>query len=215
MEIDKITIENAIKHLSENDEIFCNIIDKTERVSFDTRDSGYPSLCKIIVSQQLSGKAATTIFNRLLEMYDGIITPDRILESSIGKIQSVGISLPKAKYIFSLATKLRADPNFLQRLSQLDDQLALSEVQKLKGFGIWSSGIYLLFNLGRKDILVENDSTLNNSISELYGYQILDDKKRLEELTNRWRPYRSVACLYLWHWNDCGKPDCKIIQNRN
>ena len=165
----------------------------------------FESTARIVLGQQLSLKAANSIFERVCDLVQDF-TPSVLTAIAPEKLRQCGLSNAKVKYIRALADKCLNNPRYLTKIAELDDDAAEAEIQSNPGFGPWSSQIFLLFQLRRLDIFPYGDATLNRAIKTLYR---IDPKDRsvLDGIVLNWAPYRSVACLALWCWVDKGMPE--------
>lgn len=151
-----------------------------------------------IVSQQLSGKVATVIFNRFKNLFkDGEISPEAILKISDAEIRGVGISYGKISYIKDLATKVLTNEVDLNSLNQKSDIEVINELTKVKGIGPWTAEMFLIFTLVREDVFSYGDLGLQNAIKKIYGIE-KKERQKLEELVNKWSPFKSYASRILW-----------------
>jgi DNA-3-methyladenine glycosylase II len=159
----------------------------------------YGTLLRSIVGQQLSTKAASTIYGRMLELFDGHApTPLQLLAADPDKIRAAGLSRPKIKYLRDLAQHVEDGELQLDRLDELPDDEVIAQLTAVKGIGEWSAHMFLMFHLSRPDILPVGDQGIRRAAQVQYGLRKLPDAKRLEKLARPWRPYRTLACLYLW-----------------
>jgi DNA-3-methyladenine glycosylase II len=151
----------------------------------------YGSLVRSIAGQQLSVKAAAAIWRKLLARYDGKTpTPQQILEDDPEELrQAAGFSRAKVAYLRSLAEHVISGELELERLSELPDDEVIAELTAVKGIGVWTAQMFLMFTLHRPDVLPLGDLGVRNAMLALYG-DVVDGAK--------WRPYRTRACLYLW-----------------
>lgn len=181
---------------------FKQLFDQIGIINLPNRKLTFESLLKIIINQQLSNKVANVIFKRLKELLqDSLqISFHSILEVKDTELRKIGISYSKIKFMKDLSIKFENNPNMLSEWKKLSDDDAKNEIEKLNGFGPWSSNIILLFYLGRKDIFPQGDATLNKA------YKIIFNKALDKKLTQiNWaKPYRSYLALYLWKWVDSG-----------
>ncbi|MDA9564567.1 hypothetical protein N9S02_01300 [Alphaproteobacteria bacterium] len=194
----KLVIENlAIK-----DKKFSSIVKQIGFINLKKRDLNFDSLLKIIINQQLSNKVADVIFLRLKNetSVSGNIDPKTIIDLDPKVLRKLGISFSKISFMKEIAKNITKSPNLLKSWENLDDENALYEITKLKGFGPWSANIILLFYLGRNDIFPFNDSTLQKAYFNIYKKKL---SKSLKEI-NWARPYRSIVALYFWRWVDKG-----------
>ena len=159
----------------------------------------YGALLRSIVGQQLSTKAARTIYGRMLELFDGHApTPKQLLAADPDAIRAAGLSRPKIAYLRDLAQHVEDGELELERLHDLPDEDVIEQLTAVKGIGDWSAHMFLMFHLGRPDILPVGDLGIRNAVKAQYRLRKLPDPKRLERIARPWRPYRTLACLYLW-----------------
>jgi DNA-3-methyladenine glycosylase II len=159
----------------------------------------YGALLRSIVGQQLSTKAARTIYGRMLELFGGHApTPKQLLAADPDAIRAAGLSRPKINYLRDLAQHVENGELELDRLDELSDEKIIEELTAVKGIGEWSAHMFLMFHLGRPDVLPVGDQGIRNAVKTQYRLRKLPDAKRLEKLARPWRPYRTLACLYLW-----------------
>jgi DNA-3-methyladenine glycosylase II len=159
----------------------------------------YGALVRSIVGQQLSTKAAATIYGRMLELFGGHTpTPKQLLKVDPDKIRAAGLSRPKIAYLRDLATHVEEGTLELERLPDLPDEEVAAQLTAIKGLGQWTADMFLMFHLGRPDILPVGDQGIRRAVKVQYRLRKMPDPKRLEKLARPWRPYRTLACLYLW-----------------
>ncbi len=159
----------------------------------------YGALLRSIVGQQLSTKAARAVYGRLLELFDGRTpTPEALLEADPETIRAAGLSRAKVTYLRSLAEHVISGELELERLNDLSDERVAEALVAVKGLGRWTADMFLIFHLGRPDILPVGDLGVRRAVQRLYGLEGLPSAEELEALGERWRPYRSAASLYLW-----------------
>jgi DNA-3-methyladenine glycosylase II len=159
----------------------------------------YGALVRSIVGQQLSTKAAATIYGRMLELFGGHTpTPKQLLKVDPDKIRAAGLSRPKIAYLRDLATHVGEGTLELERLPDLPDEEVAAQLTAIKGLGQWTADMFLMFHLGRPDILPVGDQGIRRAVKVEYRLRKMPDAKRLEKIAKPWRPYRTLACLYLW-----------------
>jgi DNA-3-methyladenine glycosylase II len=158
------------------------------------------ALCGAIVSQQLSTKAAATIFARFLALFPehAIPGPEAIAALDDATLRGVGLSGQKVGYLRDLCLRLADGRLQLRELDTLDDEAVIERLVAVKGFGRWTAEMFLMFRLHRPDVLPVGDLGIVNAVRRLYGLRTRPNPKRLMKLGDAWRPYRSVACWYLW-----------------
>lgn len=160
----------------------------------------FEALCMSIASQQLSTKAADTIFRRFCDLFppDRRPSPERVMTLTNDQIRGVGFSRPKVGFIKDLAARVLDGRLDLPGLTKHPDEEVMRQLVGVKGIGRWTAEIFLMFRLGRPDILPADDVGLMNAVHRAYGLRKRPDAKRLRKIGDAWRPYRSVASWYLW-----------------
>jgi DNA-3-methyladenine glycosylase II len=160
----------------------------------------FEALCMSIASQQLSTKAADTIFRRFCDLFpaDRGPSPERVMTLTDDEIRGVGFSRPKVGFIKDLAARVLDGRLDLPGLTNHPDDEVIRQLVGVKGIGRWTAEIFLMFRLGRPDILPADDLGLMNAVHRAYGLRKRPDAKRLRKMGETWRPYRSVASWYLW-----------------
>jgi DNA-3-methyladenine glycosylase II len=156
-------------------------------------------LVRSIVSQQLSVKAATTIYGRVREaLATGHTTPEGILSIAEDRLRACGLSWAKVASVRDLATKVTEGSLALEALDTLEDEAVIQAMTGVRGIGRWSAEMFLIFRLGRPDVLPVGDVGVQRAMRALYGLRKHPSPSRMVALARPWRPYRSVACWYLW-----------------
>ena len=194
----EIEVQTSLEKLGLLEQRFFKIRDLVGTPKLREGGSGFKALVKIIVSQQLSVSAADAIWLRITETMK--VEPNVISEACDFKLKSLGLSRPKIKYL-----KLLASENLdFDALSKLGNQDLLSELIKIKGVGLWTAQIYAMFGLRRADIFPIGDLALQEAIRLLYELEKRPIERRMIEISDQWKPYRSVAALILWdYYNYC------------
>jgi DNA-3-methyladenine glycosylase II len=156
----------------------------------------YEELVESIIGQQLSGKAADTIFKRFLAIFnDKFPTFDELLKIDVEKLRKAGMSYSKAQYIKNIAQAFKNKDLDVQKLKKMSDEDVKKELIKIKGVGNWTAEMTLIFTLNREDIFSLGDAGLRRAIKNLYK---IEDEKKILKLAENWKPKRSFACWYLW-----------------
>ena len=159
----------------------------------------YGALLRAIVGQQLSTKAARTIYLRVLDLFGGTTpSPAQLLEASEEDLRGAGLSGRKVEYIRDLARHVLAGELELDRLEELDDEAAIEEIVAVRGLGRWTAEMFLMFHLGRPDVLSGGDLGIRKAVRVEYGLEEMPPPQRVLEIGEAWRPHRSLASLYLW-----------------
>jgi len=192
-------MRKAILHLKKADPLLGSVIDRVGAYRMEYRDPGFETLVRSIVYQQLSGKVAKVIFGRLVEMLpDDAVTPEGILKLTPVKMRRAGLSKQKTAYIRDLARKTVRGKVRFETLGELADHEVIEHLTQVKGIGVWTAHMFLIFALRRLDILPVGDLGVRSAIRKMYGMEELPHPKQVEELAVSWRPYCSVASWYLW-----------------
>ncbi|MBU4351224.1 DNA-3-methyladenine glycosylase [Candidatus Parcubacteria bacterium] len=158
----------------------------------------FAALTYEIIGQQLSGKVARVIYKRFLGLFKGKLPkPKQILKTSDAKLRSCGCSWAKVKYLKSLAECVDNKQLNLESLDKLPDKEVYEQLLKVKGIGPWTAEMFMIFTLHRPDVFSVGDLGLRTAVSKLYKVK-KDDFKKIEKIAERWKPYRSLACRYLW-----------------
>ena len=157
----------------------------------------FVSLVNFIIGQQLSEKAANTIYQRLFSSVD-VISPEVLSNTNDIIFKDAGISKMKTSFIKDLSLKIINNEIDFKQLKKADDDFVIKKLTEIKGIGQWTAEMFLIFTLGRKDVMSLNDVGLQRSIKWLYRLDETPDKEMLIKISNKWKPYRSIASLYLW-----------------
>jgi DNA-3-methyladenine glycosylase II len=195
---------DALEELRRSDPVMRRLVDEHGPLDEEERRRGRPlepygALVRSIVGQQLSTKAARSIYERLTNLFDGRTpSPAELLAADPEEVRSAGLSRPKVAYLRSLAEHVESGELELARLSELPDEEVTEQLTAVKGLGQWTSDMFLIFHLGRPDVLPVGDLGIRRAVERAYGLAELPDAARLTELGEPWRPHRSLASLYLW-----------------
>lgn len=191
-------VENYSKaelHLCKVDPVMEQLIAEHGPGLVRTLPHGFASMVRIIVGQQLSTKAAASIYERLKVEIGGKITPKAISNLTDSRLRSAGLSRAKVVAVRDLAAKVTSRKVSFRKIEKMDDHEVTEHLTQVKGIGPWSAQMYLMFVLGRPDIFAEGDLGIRTAVQRLYGKRQL---KRLGKFCVKWKPYRTVACWYLW-----------------
>jgi DNA-3-methyladenine glycosylase II len=200
----KLDVERGTRHLRRKDPVMRELIKRVGKLDLEARRRGRPAdaygaLVRSIVGQQLSTKAARTIYERMTQLFDGgTPTPRQLLDADPDAIRAAGLSRPKIAYLRSLAEHVLSGELELDRLDQLSDDEIVAELTAVKGLGVWTAHMFLIFHLSRPDVMPVGDLGVRNAARTVYELQELPTALELEELAEPWRPHRSVGALYLW-----------------
>ena len=190
----------ALRHLCHADKRMEKLIDKFGSPNFNLMNNYYESLIRSIVYQQLSGKAASIIYERFLDLFvfDIYPEPKDILAVSIETLRSSGLSYQKVNYIRDLSEKWQDGTMNLTDIDSMTDEEISSELIKVKGIGQWTADMFLMFTLGRPDVFPFGDLGIQKGVMILTNMNRLPTQKEMERKTKKWQPYRTVAAWYLW-----------------
>jgi DNA-3-methyladenine glycosylase II len=195
-------VARATRHLRRRDPVIAATVKAHGPVSMDASSDYFQLLVGTVVTQQLSTKAAQSIYNRLTALLGGRLRPARVLEARDEDLRSVGLSRSKVQYVKNVAeafTTRRMGPRTFARLS--DDEV-IERLTEIKGIGEWSAHIFLMFALARLDVFPVGDLGLRNAMKRAYHLRGTPSVKRLHKIADAWRPYRTVGSLYLWKTYD-------------
>jgi DNA-3-methyladenine glycosylase II len=194
--------------LSKADPAMAALIERIGKIDLATRlrrrseerpADAYGALLRAIVGQQLSTKAARTIYLRVLDIFDGATpSPERLLEASEADLRAAGLSGRKVEYIRDLASHVLSGELELDRLGELGDEEAIEEIVAVRGLGQWTAEMFLIFHLERPDVLSGGDLGIRKAVQIEYGLEEIPAPQRVMEIGEPWRPHRSLASLYLW-----------------
>lgn len=191
-------MREAIVHLRRTDPVLGEIITRVGDYRIEFRDPGFETLVKSIVYQQLSGRVASVIFERLLCAAGGTITPANVLKLRPARMRSAGLSTQKTAYIRDLARHTRDGHLVFEEMGSLSDEEVIERLTVVKGIGVWTAHMFLIFALRRPDILPTGDLGIRAAIRKAYGLPGLPKPAEIENLAEHWRPYCTVASWYLW-----------------
>jgi DNA-3-methyladenine glycosylase II len=189
---------SALNQLKLADPILCEIINRVGEYRLEYRDPSFETLVKSIVYQQLSGRVAAVIFGRLVSAAGGKLTPASILKLRPARMRSAGLSAQKTAYIRDLARHTRDGRVVFEELAQLADEEVIQTLTIVKGIGVWTAHMFLIFALRRPDVLPTGDLGIRSAIRKAYGLAELPKPAEIEDLARSWRPYCTVASWYLW-----------------
>jgi DNA-3-methyladenine glycosylase II len=198
----------SAKRLGSSDPVMAALIERIGEIDLETRlrrrseerpGDAYGALLRAIVGQQLSTKAARTIYMRVLDLFGGRTpAPEELLEASEESLRGAGLSGRKVEYIRDLASHVLSGELELDRLDELSDEEAIEELVAVRGLGRWTAEMFLLFHLERPDVLSGGDLGIRKAVQIEYSLEEMPAPERVLEIGEPWRPHRSLASLYLW-----------------
>jgi DNA-3-methyladenine glycosylase II len=192
-------MRKAILHLKKSDPVMRSIIERVGAYKIQHREPSFETLVRSIVYQQLSGKVASVIMARLAALLpEGKVTPEAILKLTPARMRKAGLSKQKTAYIRDLARKTNKGHVKFETLPNMTDLEVIDHLTQVKGIGVWTAHMFLIFALRRLDILATGDLGVRVAIRKAYALDDLPHPQKVEELAVAWRPYSSVAVWYLW-----------------
>lgn len=192
-------ISSAVRHLRRRDRVLRGVIERVGpcRMKLDRRR--FRMLARSIIWQQISGLAARSIWKKLETLIDSPhVTPERLIKFTPEQLRTAGVSPQKADYLLDLSHKVLDGSVRLPRLTRLPDDDVIEELTQIKGIGVWTAQMFLMFSLGRLDVLPHQDLGIRTAIRNLYGLDDLPGKDECHEIARPWRPFATVACWYSW-----------------
>ena len=193
-------MRKAIIHLKKKDAVLRRIIETVGPYRMEFLEPVFSTLVRSIVYQQLSGKVARVIYNRLLEAADNGsgLTPQAILKLTPARLRKIGLSRQKSAYILDLARRTHEGSVVFETMHQLNDQEVIDHLTAVKGIGVWTAHMFLIFALRRTDVLPTGDLGVRMAIRKAYQLSELPKPAEIEAIAGAWRPYCSIAAWYLW-----------------
>lgn len=198
----------ARQALAAADPTMAALIERIGKIDLETRlrrrseqapPDAYGALLRAIVGQQLSTKAARTIYLRVVELFGGTTpSPQRLLDAKEADLRGAGLSGRKVEYVQDLARHVLSGELELDRLEELDDEAAIAEIVAVRGLGRWTAEMFLIFHLQRPDVLSGGDLGIRKAIQIEYGLEAMPTPQEVVERSLAWSPHRSLASLYLW-----------------
>lgn len=198
----------ARKAMAASDPTMAALIDRIGKIDIATRlkrrseerpNDAYGALLRAIVGQQLSTKAARTIYLRVIDLFGGSTpSPEQLLEAREEDLRAAGLSGRKTEYVRDLASHVLSGELELDRLGELSDEEVIAEIVAVRGLGQWTAEMFLLFHLERPDVLSGGDLGIRKAIQVEYGLEKMPPPTQVLEIGEPWRPHRSLASLYLW-----------------
>lgn len=191
-------MRRAIHHLKQSDPILRGIIESVGPFRMEFGEPVFHSLAEAIVYQQLNGKAAVTIFKRFTALTGDPVIPQGIAKLTDDQLRSVGLSKQKSSYLRDMSERaLRGELDFT-RLPDMTDEEVIKHLTQVKGVGVWTAHMFLMFTLRRPNIFPTGDFGIQMAIKKHYKKRKMPNPPQMEKIAKPWEPYRSIACWYLW-----------------
>lgn len=191
-------LKKAREHLIKTDPILGEVVKKYPPFERQKGENYFLDLTESIISQQLSIKAADTIWGRFKKLFGKKITPEAVITIDKEKMRECGISYQKISYIKDLAKHVLESAIVFEQFDTMTDEEIIVELIKIKGIGRWTSEMFLMFTMGRPDIFSYGDLGIRRAIEKVYGLDHEPTQEEAESFAKKWKPYRTVACRYLW-----------------
>lgn len=203
MSFDPDLVRRGIRHLQQADPVLGAHIEQAGPFRLKAERRRFVALARSIVAQQISGKAAASIWKRLQQaVKPGRISPATIAAMSFEQLRAAGISPQKARYLHDLAARSTDGSLRLSRISRLSDEEVIAALIQVKGIGVWTAQMFLMFSLCRIDVFAPDDLGLRSAIRHLYGLEDLPDRQQSLTIAEPWRPYQTIASWYLWRTSE-------------
>ncbi|MBV9574352.1 MAG: DNA-3-methyladenine glycosylase 2 family protein [Acidobacteriales bacterium] len=191
-------MRRAVSHLKKSDPVLAAIIKRVGPFRMDYGEPVFHSLAQSIVYQQLNGKAAATIFDRFAALAGNPVTPAGILKLKPEQMRSVGLSKQKSSYLRDLAERANRGELDFKRFPAMSDEEVIASLTQVKGIGVWTAHMFLMFSLRRPNVLPTGDFGVRMAIMKHYKKRKMPKPAQMGKIAKLWEPYRSVACWYLW-----------------
>lgn len=192
-------VRSALQHLKKSDPVMAAIIRRVGPFALQYREPSFETLVRSIVYQQLSGRVAGVIFARLhAAAGEERLTPAGIMKLRPERMRKLGLSAQKTCYIRELAKHTRKGSVVFEDLPDFDDAAVIEHLTRVKGIGVWTAQMFLMFALRRNDVLPVADLGIRSAMKKAYGLADLPKPAEMERIAASWKPYTSIACWYLW-----------------
>jgi len=200
-------MKHALRHLQQADPVMAGIIERIGPFKMRYREPSFDAMARSIIFQQLHGKAAATIFERVRAACHGVcgdgangLTPASILALSEEQLRACGLSRQKLSYLRDLAQRTAGGEIDFARLPDMTDEEVIAHLTRVKGIGVWSAQMFLIFALRRRNIMPTADYGINAAIKKAYRKRQMPKPKQILKIARPWQPYCSIACWYLWRY---------------
>ena len=191
-------MRKAVNHLKKSDPILAAIIERVGPCRMEFGVPEFHSLAEAIVYQQLNGKAAVTIFKRFAALAGDPVTPEGILKLTDAELRSAGLSKQKSSYLKDMAARASRGELDFARLHEMTDDEVIKHLIQVKGVGVWTAHMFLMFTLRRPNVLPTGDYGIQMAMKKHYKKRKMPKPEVMAKIAKSWEPYRSVACWYLW-----------------
>lgn len=203
------SLEEPVAHLRKSDPVIGGVIDQVGPIDLTLREEGshFETIVRSIIFQQLSGASANAICRKFMGLFGGRMPrPEEVAAHTDEALRGAGLSPQKLRYIRDFAAKCDSGVVKIDHLHELPDQEIIDELTLVKGIGVWTVQMFLIFRLGRPDVLPHLDLGVRKGIQRAYGLDSLPDSEQVQEIGEPWKPYRTVGSLYMWRILDSEIP---------
>jgi DNA-3-methyladenine glycosylase II len=215
MAFDSKSVAAARRHLRREDPTMRRLIDAVGPFTLKPQRDRFGMLVASIISQQISGTAARSIRRRLVDLIaPEKIAPHTLAARSLDDLRSAGVSPQKAGYLHDLAAKVDSGAVRLHRTSRMADEEVIAELIQVKGIGVWTAQMFLMFSLARLDVFPHDDLGIRMALKNLYGLAELPDRKTSHEIARPWRPFATIASWYCWRSHDLPEPAAPSVPSQ-
>jgi DNA-3-methyladenine glycosylase II len=191
--------KKALSHLSRRDPILRTVIKLAQLQELKASKNYFQSLARAIVGQQLSTKAAATIWQRFLDLFGGKMpSAEQILKINASKMRKAGLSFQKISYIKNLSLAVNSGDLNFKKLIKSEDEQVVEALIKIKGVGRWTAEMFLMFSMGRPNVFSLGDLGLRNGVKKLYNIDAVKQAKKMQKLLDLWHPYKTFASRHVW-----------------
>lgn len=195
----RVPVEVACSHLKRRDPVMRRIIGRVGPCTLKPQRNYFQILVRSIISQQISTAAAKTILGRLRDhVHPDKISPEVMARLNVQSLRSVGLSLQKASYAINLTRHVTEGSLNLKTIQRKSDEVVVQELTQVKGIGVWTAHMFMIFALGRLDVLPVNDFAIRSAIQKQFELSELPRPEQIETIAEPWRPFASIASWYLW-----------------
>ncbi|MGI0141974.1 MAG: DNA-3-methyladenine glycosylase family protein [Candidatus Micrarchaeales archaeon] len=196
---DRKVWKKGMLYLSAKDKKLALVIKRVGYPKLEITNDYYGSLVISIVSQQISWAAANSILNKIRKLYRGKLpTPKQYLRTDKRKLAGAGLSPQKLSYLWDLCERIENGSLELGRFEELPDSTVIEELDEVRGIGRWTAEMFMIFSLGRTDVFPMDDLGIKKAVQRVYGLREMPKRAKMEKIAQKWKPYSSLATIYLW-----------------
>ena len=199
MPLDTTDVRRGLRHIRQSDPVMREVIRQAGPFALELGKNRFQMLVFSILAQQISGSAARSIRTKLLAYLEpDSLTPQSLVNVTKEELRTVGCSNQKATYLLDLADRVTSGELSLNRMGRMPDEKVIEELTKVKGIGVWTAQMFLIFSLGRLDVFPHADFGVRTAIKNLYGFEELPNRDECHRIAEQWRPYTTIGSWYCW-----------------